>query len=185
MRDILAPRGVHVVQCPNCHMKLAMGTTPVPELLSAGVHVALGTDGAASNNDLDMLQEARLAALVQKHDRRDPELLAGDLPLRLATQNGALACGFPESGVLAPGHAADLILFDFDQPHLWPRHSLVSNILYAAKPSDICDVMVAGRWLMRNRVLLTLDEEHIRHEAERRAFRMVRSDLQVVREYRG
>jgi 5-methylthioadenosine/S-adenosylhomocysteine deaminase len=185
MRDILAPRGVHVVQCPNCHMKLGMGTTLVPDMLSAGVHVALGTDGAASNNDLDMLQEACLAALLQKHERRDPEQLPGDLALRLATQNGALACGFPKSGVLAPGRAADLILFDFDQPHLWPRHSLVSNILHAAKSTDICDVMVGGRWLMRNRELLTLDEERIRREAEQRAFRMVGSELQTVRQYRG
>ena len=185
MREILAERGVHVVQCPNCHMKLGMGTTPVPELLDCGVNVALGTDGTASNNDLDMLEEARLASLVQKHDRRDPEVLPGDLALRLATQNGARAMGFPESGVLAPGRPADLVLFDFDKPHLWPRHDLVSNVLYAAKSPDVSDVLVAGRWLMRNRTLLTLDEERIMHEAERRAFRMVGSDLRIVREYRG
>jgi len=185
MREILAERGVHVVQCPNCHMKLGMGTTPAPELLDCGVNVALGTDGAASNNDLDMLEEARLASLVQKHDRRDPEVMPGDLALRLATQNGARAMGFPQSGVLAPGRPADLILFDFDKPHLWPRHDLVSNVLYAAKSPDVSDVLVAGRWLMRNRTLLTLDEERIMHEAERRAFRMVGSDLRIVRQYRG
>jgi len=185
IREILARRGVHVVQCPNCHMKLGMGTTPAVELLGYGVNVALGTDGTASNNDLDMLEEARLASLVQKYDRRNPVVLPGDLALRMATQNGALACGFPESGVLAPGRAADLILFDFDKPHLWPRHDLVSNVLYAAKSADISDVMVAGRWLMRDRELLTLDEERIMHEAERRAFRMVGSELKVVREYRG
>jgi len=185
MREILAKRGVHVVQCPNCHMKLGMGTTPVLELLNWGVNVALGTDGAASNNDLDMLEEAQLASLIHKHDQRDPEALPGDLALRMATQNGARALGFPESGVLAPGRAADLILFDFDKPHLWPRHDLVSNVLYAAKSADISDVMVAGRWLMRKGELLTLDEERIMHEAERRAFRMVGSELKMVREYRG
>jgi 5-methylthioadenosine/S-adenosylhomocysteine deaminase len=184
MREILAERDVHVVQCPNCHMKLGMGTTPVAELLQLGVSVALGTDGAASNNNLDMLEEARLAALVQKHDRRDPEVLPGDLALRLATQNGAASMGFPQSGVLAPGRPADLVLFDFDQPNLWPRHDLVSNILHAATSRDISDVMVAGRWLMRGRELLTLDEERIRHEAEKRAFRMVGSELEIVREYR-
>ena len=185
MREILAKRGVHVVQCPNCHTKLGMGTTPVVELLAQGVNVALGTDGSASNNDLDMLKEARLASLIQKHDRRDPEVLAGDLPLRLATQNGARAMGCAESGVLAEGRPADLVLFDFDKPHLWPRHSLVSNILYAAKSPDISDVMVAGRWLMRRRELLTLDEERIRHEAEKRALRVVGSDLRIMREYQG
>jgi 5-methylthioadenosine/S-adenosylhomocysteine deaminase len=107
------------------------------------------------------------------------------MALRLATQNGALAMGFPDSGVLEPGRSADLLLFDFDKPHLWPRHNLVSNILYAAHSPDISDVMVAGRWLMRKGELLTLDEERIRHEAERRALRMVGSDLQMVREYRG
>ena len=185
MQEILAQRAVHAVQCPNCHMKLGMGTTPVPQLLEHGVNVALGTDGTASNNDLDMLKEARLASLLQKHDRRDPEALPGDLALRMATRNGARACGFPESGVLAPGRAADLILFDFDRPHLWPRHDLVSNVLYAAKSPDVSDVMVAGRWLMRDRELLTLDEERIRHEAERRALRMVGSELQIVRQYKG
>ena len=185
MREILAERAVHVEQCPGCPKKQGMGTTPVPELLECGVNVALGTDGAASNNDLDMLEEARLASLVQKHDRRDPEVMPGDLALRLATQNGARAMGFPESGVLAPGRPADLILLDFDKPHLWPRHDLVSNVLYAAKSPDVSDVLVAGRWLMRNRALLTLDEERIKHEAERRAFRMVGSDLKIVRQYRG
>jgi len=124
-------------------------------------------------------------ANVQKHDRRDPELLPGDVALRLATQNGALAMGFPDSGVLAPGRPADLILFDFDKPDLWARHDLVSNILHAAHSPDISDVMVAGRWLMRRGELLTVDEEHIRHEAERRALRMVGSDLKIVREYKG
>ena len=185
MQEILAERDVQVVQCPNCHMKLGMGTTPVVELMKWGVNVALGTDGAASNNDLDMLEEARLASLVQKHDQRDPEVLAGDLALRMATQNGAKAMGFPDCGVLEPGRPADLILFDFDKPHLVPRHDLVSNILYAAKSPDISDVMVAGRWLMRSRELLTVDEERIRYEAEKRAFRMVGSDLHSVREYRG
>ncbi|HID86997.1 MAG TPA: amidohydrolase, partial [Anaerolineae bacterium] len=129
---ILAEKGVSVVQCPNCHMKLAMGTTPVPELLDRGVNVALGTDGPASNDNLDMLEEARLAALIQKHRTGDATALPGDLPLRLATRNGARAMGFPDSGVIAPGKAADLILFDVCKPHLRPRHDLVANVLHAA-----------------------------------------------------
>ena len=83
--------------------------------------------------------------------------------------------------MLAPGRPADVILFDFDKPHLWPRHNLVSNILHAATSLDISDVMVSGRWLMRRRELLTLDEERIRREAEERAFRMVGSDLEIVK----
>ena len=181
--EILRQKRVNVVQCPGCHMKLGMAMTPVPELLARGINVALGTDSTASNNDLDMLQEAQLASLVQKARLRDPVVLPGDSVLRLATQNGAQAMGFPESGVIAPGRAADLIIFDFDKPHLRPRHDLVSNIVYAAKPSDISHVIVAGRLLMRDGELLTLDEERIMYEAEKRAWRMVGQELRMVREY--
>ncbi len=182
--DILQEKGVNVVQCPNCHMKLGMGVTPVPELLGRGINVALGTDGTASNNDLDMLEEARLASLVQKNHTGDATVLPGDTVLRMATRNGAKAMGFPDSGVIAPGRAADLIIFDFRRPHLRPRHNLVSNILHAAKSPDISHVIVAGKLLMRDGELLTLDEERILYEAERRAYRMVEEGQRVVREYR-
>ena len=181
---ILAEKGVSVVQCPNCHMKLAMGTTPVPELLDRGVNVALGTDGPASNDNLDMLEEARLAALIQKHRTGDATALPGDLPLRLATRNGARAMGFPDSGVIAPGKAADLILFDVRKPHLRPRHDLVANVLHAATSADVSHVMVDGRLLLREGELLTLDEERILYEAERRAWRMVGQELRMVRRYK-
>ncbi|MEA3338032.1 MAG: amidohydrolase [Chloroflexota bacterium] len=182
-KEILARHDVTVVQCPNCHMKLGMGVTPVPELLSLGVNVALGTDGTASSNDLNMLKEARLSALIQKHEHADPEIMPGDLPLRMATQNGARALGWPDSGVVAPGMAADLILVDCDQPHWRPRHDLMANLLHAAQGNDISHVMVAGQWLMKDRNLLTMDEDRILWEAERRALALVDQDLTVVRSY--
>lgn len=182
---ILAERGVNVVQCPKTHLKLAMGTTPVPDLLARGVNVALGSDGPGSNNDMDMFEVGRLAALVQKHERHDATVLPGDTTLRLATRNGARAMGFNESGVLAPGRPADLILVDFDQPHLRPRHDLIANLVYAARGADVTHVIVDGRLLMRDRQLLTLDEERILAEAERRALRMVNQPLRIVREYQG
>jgi len=182
---ILAEHAVNVVQCPKTHLKLAMGTTPVPDLLARGVNVALGSDGPGSNNDMDMFEVARLAALVQKHDRRDATVLPGDTTLRLATRNGARAMGFNESGVLAPGRPADLILVDFDQPHLRPRHNLIANLVYAARGADVTHVIVDGRLLMRDRQLLTLDEERILVEAERRALRLVNQPLRIVREYQG
>jgi 5-methylthioadenosine/S-adenosylhomocysteine deaminase len=181
--DIFQAKQVNVVQCPNCHMKLGMGVTPVPELLSRGVNVALGTDGPASNNDLDMLEEARLATLMQKNHHLDPVSLPAEQTLRLATQNGAQALGFPESGEIAPGRPADLIIFDFRKPHLRPRHSLLSNIVYSAKSPDISHVIVAGRVLMRDGELTTLDEERILYEAERRALHMVNQDMHIVRAY--
>ena len=168
---------------PNTHMKLGMGVTPVPELLARGVNVALGTDGPASNNDLDMLEEVRLATLLQKSHHLSPTILPAEQTLRLATQGGAKAMGFPQSGVIAPGRPADLILFDMRKPHLRPRHNLLSNIVYSAKSPDISHVIVDGRVLMKDGVLTTLDEERILYEAERRAFRMVRQDMRIVRAY--
>lgn len=182
-REILAASGATVVQCPTCHMKLGMGVTPVPALLAAGVNVALGTDGAASNNALDMLQEARHAALIQKLAARNPALLGGDVALRMTTQDGARALGFSLSGVIAAGQAADLVMIDCSFPHLQPQHDLVSNVLYAARAGDVSDVMVAGRWLMRRRALLTLDEERILYEAQRRALRLVRAPAHSLRSY--
>nr|MBC7246129.1 amidohydrolase [Chloroflexota bacterium] len=181
--DILGVKQVNVIQCPITHMKLGMGVTPVPELLAREVNVALGTDGPASNNGLDMLEEARLATLIQKDHHLDPVILPAELTLRLATQNGAKALGFPESGVLAPGRPADLIIFDFRKPHLRPRHNLLSNIIYSAKSADISHVIVAGRILLKDGVLTTLDEERILYEAEQRAFRMVKQDMHIVRAY--
>lgn len=184
-RRILAEHGVHVVQCPKTHLKLAMGTTPVPALLAQGVDVALGSDGPGSNHSMDMFEVARLAALIQKHALGDATAMPGDTVLRLATRNGARAIGFEESGVLAPGRPADLILVDFRRPHLRPRHSLIANLVYAACGADVSHVIVDGRLLMRDGELLTLDEERILAEAERRAFRMVGEEMRIVREYRA
>ena len=181
--DIMQTKPVTVVQCPNCHMKLGMGVTPVPELLARGVNVALGTDGPASNNDLDMLEEARLATLMQKNHHMDPVVLPAEATLRLATQGGARALGFPDCGVIAEGVPADLVLFDFRKPHLRPRHNLLSNVVYSAKSPDISHVIVDGRLLMRAGELTTLDEERILFEAERRAFHMVQQDMRIVRAY--
>ncbi len=182
---ILARRGVSVTHCPITYMKLAMGASDLRPLLAAGVNVALGTDGPGSNNDMDMKAVVRLAPLLQKHQTRDAEVLPGDLPLRMATANGARAMGFPESGVLAAGRPADLTLFDLDRPHLYPRHDLVANLVHSAKGSDVTHVIVDGRLLYRDGELLTLDEERIMAEADRHAKRMVGQPLTMVREYRS
>ncbi|MDQ4074742.1 MAG: amidohydrolase [Chloroflexota bacterium] len=183
--DILAEQGVVPVQCPQCHMKLAMGVTPVPAMLERGIPVALGTDGPGSNNNLDMLEEAQLAPLMQRLHLGDATSLPGDLPLRLATTHGARAMGFPNSGTLRPDAAADLIVLDFRHPHLQPRLSIIGNVLYAANSGDIVHSMVDGRWLMRDRKLLTLDETHILAEAEKRALAMNERGKTLLRKYEG
>lgn len=183
--EILRDKDATVVQCVKTHMKLAMGTTRVPDLLRAGVNVALGTDGPPSNNDLDMLEVTRLAALVQKHDRQDATLLPSLQVLKLATQNGARAVGFGNSGVLKEGADADLILVDMNRPHLVPRHDLAANIVHSARGGDVAYVIVDGKILLRRGELTTLDEERIKREAEARALRMASSNLKQTQSYQA
>jgi 5-methylthioadenosine/S-adenosylhomocysteine deaminase len=168
--EILARSGVGVSHNPGSNMKLASGTAPVPALLKAGVNVGLGTDGAASNNNLDILEEARLAALVHKLDRKDPTVLDAYQVLRMATRGGALALGLGDKiGQLKPGMKADVILIELRRPHLVPLHSVVSQITYSARADDVATVMVNGRIVMRDRQLLTIDEEKVMAECRARA----------------
>jgi 5-methylthioadenosine/S-adenosylhomocysteine deaminase len=182
---ILAEKGVYVAHTPKTYMKLAMGMAPLDRFLNAGVRVALGTDGPASNNDLNMLEVLRIAGLVHKNRVGDPAAFPHHLLLRLATQEAARALGFPESGVLKPGAPADLILLDTRGVHWFPRHSLAAHIVYVSHPSDVRYVFCDGRPLLWDGQLVTLDEERIRYEAERRAFRMVGAPMRPMRRYAG
>jgi 5-methylthioadenosine/S-adenosylhomocysteine deaminase len=182
---LLTQHQVTVAQCTGCTMKHALGTPLAVELMNQGVAVALGTDGPASNNDLDMLQEAQLTALFHKARLGDATVLGGDQVLRMATQVGARAMGFARSGVIEPGAPADLILFDVDVPHMRPRHNLVGNLVYAAKSSDVRHAIIDGRFVMKDRALLTLDEEKILWEAERRADALAARVSTSARQYPG
>ena len=183
--EILARHGVHVAHTPITYMKLAMGVNDLSRFFARGINVAIGTDGPASNADMDMLAAIRQTVILQKHEQRNPEALPGDTALRMASQNGARAMGVVDSGAIAPGRAADLALIDMDKPHLLPRHDLVANVVHSAKAADVTHLIVDGRLLYRNGELLTLDEDKIKAEAERGAFRMVGSEMRSVREYRG
>ncbi len=183
--DILAEHNVVVAHTPITYMKLAMGVNNLARFTARGIPVAIGTDGAASNADMDMFAALRQTVILQKHEQRDPEALPGDQALRMASHFGARAIGFPNSGVLAPGMAADFVLVDVDKPHLLPRHNLIANLVHSAKAADVTHVMVDGRWLYRNGEICTLDEVKIKAEAERGAFRLVGQDMRQVREYRG
>jgi len=182
---LLAEKQVNVAYCPITYMKLAMPFPPLKDRLAAGVRVCLGTDGPGSNADMDMFATIRQTALMDKYQANDPEAVPGDTALRMATQNSARALGFAGSGVIQVGAPADLILVNLDAPHLVPRHSLIANLVHSAKGSDVTDVMVDGRWLMRKRELVTLDEEKILREAQSHAQAMVGRGMKQVREYRS
>ena len=154
-----AQYGVHVAHCPESNLKLASGFAPVDKLLRAGVNVGIGTDGAASNNDLDLLGEMRSAALLAKAVSGDPAALPAAGALRMATLDGAKALGLDgEIGSLLKGKSADCIAVDLSAAATQPVYNVLSQIVYAAGRDQISDVFVAGRALLRNRQLTTLDE---------------------------
>ncbi|OGO49474.1 MAG: hypothetical protein A2Z30_08650 [Chloroflexi bacterium RBG_16_64_43] len=181
--DLLAQRKASVAHTPITYMKLAMGVPDLSRFARHELTVAIGTDGPASNADMDMFAALRQTAILQKHVQRDPTAMPGDTVLRMATQAGARAMGFPGSGVLAVGAPADIALLDMDRPHLLPRHDLVANLVHSAKAADVTDLMVDGRWLMRKRELLTLDEQKIKAMAERGAQQLVSQEMRSVRKY--
>jgi 5-methylthioadenosine/S-adenosylhomocysteine deaminase len=158
-RKILRERGVGVVHCPSSNTKLASGVAPVVAMLDAGLAVGLGTDGpAGSNNDFNLFEEMDLAAKLQKVSTGDPRALAARQALEMATILGARAVSLEkEIGSLEAGKRADLITVSLDQPHAAPMYEVYSQLVYALKASDVADVMVIGRWVVRNRRPLTLD----------------------------
>ena len=163
---LLAEHQVAVAHCPSSNMKLGSGIAPVPRYLHAGVTVALGTDGAGSNNTLDLLREARAAALLHK-EQGDPTAVTALQALRMATCSGAQALRLPETGTLEAGKLADVVLFDFRKPHLKPGGRVISDLAYAAYAGDVDTVIVHGKVLLRKGTLTTLDEEKIfAHVAE-------------------
>ncbi len=166
--DRLAERGTAVVHCPASNMKLASGMAPVQELLDAGVTVGLGTDGAASNNDLDMFDEVRDAAMLGKLAADDASAVDAHTAVRLATEGSAAALGV-DSGRLEAGANADLAVLDLDAPHLTPQHDLVSHLAYAASGSDVRHTVCDGQVLMRDRELTTIDLDAARQAAEQQA----------------
>ena len=157
--DLFAQKKVKVAHCPESNLKLGSGVAPIPALLEAGVSVGLGTDGPASNNDLDLLTEMRTAALIQKGLAFDPTVLPARDVFRMATELGAQALGFENCGRLAPGFWADLAVVDLGQSHLHPLYDPLSLLIYSARGGDIKDVMIGGEFVMRQGRLLSFDEE--------------------------
>jgi 5-methylthioadenosine/S-adenosylhomocysteine deaminase len=154
----LAETGTHVVHCPESNLKLASGFCPVADLIDAGVNVALGTDGAASNNDLNMLGEMRTAALLAKGVSGRANAVPAEQALRMATWNGAKALGLEdETGSLEAGKAADIVAVDLGDPHTQPMYHPCSQLVYAASSHQVRHVWIRGRQVLRDGEPLTLD----------------------------
>ena len=160
--EILARHGVSVAHNPQSNMKLASGIAPVRKMLDAGINVAIGTDGASSNNDLDMWEEMRTASLLQKVATMDPCAIPAYTALQMATVNGAKAIGREgELGVLAAGTFADILLVDIEKAHLYPHTNLISELVYSTHASDVDTVIVNGKIVVRNRKCLSMNAAEV------------------------
>ena len=170
---ILVERQVGVIHNPTSNMKIASGVAPIAKMLAAGVRVGLGTDGAASNNDLDMWEEMRLAAFLQKVEQMNPEVLSAKTVLRMATSGGAEAIGLGDTiGILEAGKRADLIQVAFDDVHHVPTYDVVSHLVYVNDEQDVASVVVDGKVLMREGEMLTIDTARVAAEAKALAARI-------------
>ncbi len=170
---ILAERKVGVIHNPTSNMKIASGISPVTDMLKAGVRIGIGTDGAASNNDLDLWEEMRLAAFLQKVEQMNPEVLPAQTVLTMATSGGAAAIGMGDKiGSLEVGKRADLIQVGFDDVHHIPTFDVVSHLVYVTDEQDVETVIVDGVILMEERKMLTLDTTTIAKEARELATRI-------------
>ena len=170
---LLAETGTHVSHNPSSNLKLASGYAPIPEMLRAGVNVGLGCDGGPSNNSYDMIREMKLAAIIHKARLLDPLVLPAEEIIEMATINGAKAMGLEkEIGSIEKGKKADIILVDMNAPHMVPPTNPVSNLVYAAHGYDVDTVIIDGKVIVRNKKVLTMDEEDIKKRARERAVKV-------------
>jgi 5-methylthioadenosine/S-adenosylhomocysteine deaminase len=164
---ILKAKKPSLVHCPESNMKLNSGLSPVQKLLDAGINVALATDGAASNNDLDMIGEMRSAALLGKIIASDPKAISAETALKMATIHGARTLGIDDrTGSITPGKDADFIAIHLDEIETQPLYHPISQIVYASTRHQVTDVWAAGKHLLKNRELQTLDEKELIDKAK-------------------
>ena len=163
--ELLARHGVTVVHCPKSNMRLADGVMPWPAFKTTGVEVALGNDGCASNDILDMWEEMRAAALLGSIAADNPAAITPADVFRAATEGGARACRV-DAGTLDPGRLADLVIVDLSAPHLRPIHNILPTLVFCARAADVRDVIIDGQVVMRQRQVLTVDETALVAEAD-------------------
>jgi len=180
--QLLAKHNVNVSYNPVANMKIAQGTPKIKDLLDLGVTVGVGTDGPASNNNLDMFRSMKVAALLQKQYYKDPTVLSAQTVLKMATIDGAKALGLEKIvGSLEVGKKADVILIDFKKPHLTPVHDFYANIVYSACGSDVDTVIVDGKILMESRKVKTLDEEEVMLKAQKTATNLPKRKAPILK----
>lgn len=165
--DILKESNVTMVHNPTSNLKLASGIAPVPKALEKGVNVILGTDGASSNNNLNMFEEIHLAALIHKGVNQNPLLVSAEECFRMVTVNSAKALERNDIGIIKEGAKADIILIDLEKPHLQPMHNMISSLAYSFQGSDVCLTMVDGRILYENGEFKTIDKEEVKYNLDK------------------
>jgi 5-methylthioadenosine/S-adenosylhomocysteine deaminase len=165
--EIMKAMGASVCHNPTSNLKLGSGIARVPKMMEMGIIGCVGTDGAASNNNLNMFEEMNLAALIHKGVAMNPQLMNAKDVLKMGTCNGARALGFENSGLIKEGMKGDMILIDTDKPHFYPKNNDISAIIYSAQASDVDTVIVDGKIIMQNRIFKSIDEEKIKFEVDR------------------
>ena len=174
---LLADTGARVAHCPISNAKLCSGFMPIKEMLEAGVHIGLATDGPASHNTLDMFQEMKFAALIHKNNYLDPELLPIRQMLEMATSQAAITMHRTDTGYLAEGTAADVIVVDTNKPHTMPLYDQEAALVYSSRADDVTHTIVDGQLLMENRKVVGIDEDEILRELRKRALLLKKRSL--------
>ncbi len=170
--DILKEKGVTVVHNPTSNLKLGSGFAPIPKTIEKGINVALGTDGAASNNNLNFMEEIHLASIIHNGRLGDPTVMDPETVLKMATINGAMAQGREDTGSLEVGKKADIVAFDVNKPHLTPNLNPEALLVYSAQGSDVCMTMVDGNILYENGEFKTIDRERVYSEVKKSIARL-------------
>lgn len=178
--ELMAKRGVKIVHCPESNLKLGSGIAPLPEMLKAKIVLGLGTDGPASNNDLDLFSEMRTSALIHKGLREDPSVVTAKEVFYMATEGGAKALFFNDTGKILPGYRADLATLDLQHLPLQPDYNPLSLLVYSAKAGYIADLMVDGEFIMKNYHILTIKEDLVReriHEIKEEILLLIKKNF--------
>ena len=170
--ELFKEKGVTVATCPASNLKLGSGVANVPLMLKKGVNVALGTDGSASNNNLNMFKDLYLLSIISKGVYHDPTLIPTYTALKIATVNGAASQGRNDCGLVKTGYKADLIVLDMDTEHTVPSHDELANVVFSSQGSDVVLTMVDGKVLYKNGEYTTIDIEKVKYEAEKSAYRI-------------